>query len=70
MFSSCDGLVSLPVYASLYDLNMCTLKKRVLEKIPVLCQIQEPLKYQSGQKYVETYSSSSTATQYPEERVN
>ena len=70
MFSSCDGSVSILVYASLYDLSMCTLKQRVLEKIPVLCQMQKPLKYQSGQKYVGTYSSSSTATQYPEERVN
>ena len=52
---------------------MCTLKTKGSRKEPVLRQMRKTTKrplFRSDQKYVETYSSSNVAAQYPEERVN
>ena len=52
---------------------MYTLKTKGSTKEPVLRQIRKPLKShpsEAAKKYVETYSSSNAAAQYPEERVN
>ena len=53
---------------------MYTLKTKGSTKEPVLRQIRiKPLKSHPSEvakKYVETYSSSNAAAQYPEERVN
>ena len=51
-----DESVSLLVYPSWYNFNMCTLELGVLQKEPVLCQIEkstkEPL-FRCGQKMCE-----------------
>ena len=69
-----DESASLAVYASLYDLNMCVLKTKGSTKEPVLRQIRKTTKknhsLEVAKKYVETYSSSNAAAQYPEERAN
>ena len=65
--------VSLLVYASSYNLNMCTLKLRFLQKEPMLRQTRKATKktpFRCGHRCVEMYSHRNAAGQYPEEWVN
>ena len=68
-----DESVSLLVYASSHNLNMCTLKLRFLQKEPMLRQTRKATKktpFRCGHRCVEMYSHRNAAEQYPEEWVN
>ena len=68
-----DESVSLLVYASSYNLNMCTLKLRFPQKEPMLHQTRKATKkppFRCGHRCVEMYSHHNAAGQYPEEWVN
>ena len=68
--------MSQPVlqYAHPYMILTCVYwKLRVLQKNLCYARYEKPLKNHSlevAKKYVETYSSSNAAAQYPEERAN